>query len=276
MNSITSFIAPAIADRRQSPLTELVDYINDNLDLLASGSAEPTFSAQAARLRIRGLRVEADLGPFTLRTIAMHLVAPCAPNRAVAHAARLGITAGDRVVSPDTVFRLQPSPAALVAMDRLCRVLHMLNHLAQRHDETDLWVPVSLGHLLAIEDGHGRFFEELLRRCGLGPGRVVLVLPGSPARPADEARYGSVCANYRECGYRLALDVHRPEVAHAGRRQAFFDWFRIPLRLLPFAAGIARDRPWVVSGASIASAASTIPGVELIELPAPTLPVFVG
>ncbi|MGE3774765.1 MAG: hypothetical protein AB7I32_17705 [Gammaproteobacteria bacterium] len=192
-------------------LAELVDYLNDRIDRLGESVGEPHFSAQAARLVLRGSRVEAEVGPFLLRTEAHRLAPVVAPSRDGGWYSALSVvTQSGRALNAETLLRLQASDAAAVAMDRLFRVLHMINHLGCAREHTDLWVHTSLRHVLAVEGRHGAFFEELLKRCGLGAERIVLIVPLLPADDADFARLALACGEYASRGFRLALDVGVP------------------------------------------------------------------
>ncbi len=199
-------------------LAELVDYMNERIDRLGQGVAEPHFSAQSARFVVRGALVEAEVGPFTLRTETRRLAPIVAPGRVAGWYSALRVTTpSGRELSAESLLRLQTSDAAVVAMDRLYRALHMLNHLGCAREDADLWVHVSLRHMLAIEGRHGAFFEELLGRCGLGPERIVLIAPLLPADDADFPRLAFALREYASRGFRIALDLvaPTPEVARA-------------------------------------------------------------
>lgn len=197
-------------------LAELVDYMNERIDRLGQGVAEPHFSAQSARFVVRGSQVEAEVGPFTLRTETRRLAPIVAPGRVAGWYSALRVTTpSGRELSAESLLRLQTSDAAVVAMDRLYRALHMLNHLGCAREDVDLWVHVSLRHVLAIEGRHGAFFEDLLKRCGLGPERIVLIAPLLPADDADFPRLALALDEYASRGFRLALDVVAPTVEAA-------------------------------------------------------------
>lgn len=222
----------AVSSASVSALEDIVDYINDHVRQLASGTAEPGFSAQSAVLEVRGGVVRARIGPFVLGSAPRALVPPggSRPHARLAHiAVRL---ASGRPVAPDILFRLQSTAPALVALDRLCRIVHMLQHLEQQREDEDLWLHVSLRHALAVTQGHGQFFDTLLRRCGLGPARIVLVLPVLPTDDSGFERYAAALANYRAAGYRLALDVREPcrETIRAALLELRPDWLRLRAR----------------------------------------------
>ena len=189
-------------------LEELLDYLNSHLPLLGGRQLERYFSAQSGRLVQRGNRIEAEVGPFLLRSEHRRIVPVTAPSTTLAWRRVLrAVTRSGRAVSADALLRLQPDEAAAIAMDRLLRTLHMLNHLACATNAQDLWVHTSLRHVLAVERGHGEFFEDLLRRCGLGPDRIVLIAPLLPPDDPDFGRLVAAYAGYVSRGFRIALEL---------------------------------------------------------------------
>lgn len=191
-----------------SMLHELVDYMNGQMDRLGSRVGEPWFSAQSSQLAVRGERVEAAVGPFTLRSETHRITSVTALAQPVGYYSTLrASTQSGRPLSADSLLRLQPSDAAAVAMDRLFRVLHMLNHLGCAREHLDLWVHTSLRHVLAVEARHGAFFEDVLKRCGLGAERIVMIVPALPVADRDFARLTQAYREYSVCGFRLALDL---------------------------------------------------------------------
>ena len=187
-------------------LAELVDYVSDRLPALEPQGGQPMFSARSSRLYVRGDRVEASVGPFTLSTLDRRIVAAGEPTATLAWSSSLQIRSRTgSEISDETLIRLQTTDTAAVAMDRLFRTLHMLNHLACAREDEDLWLPISLRHLLAVAQDHGAFFEDLLRRCGLGPARLVLVLQLPALRDDDSAHLLAAVDAYRARGFRLAL-----------------------------------------------------------------------
>lgn len=189
-------------------LSELVDYMNSQIDRLGTGVGEPFFSAQSGRLIVRGGRVEAEVGPFTLRSETHRIAAVTALAQPIGYYSSLRVTTrSGKPLSADSLLRLQPSDAAAVAIDRLYRVMHMLNHLGCAREHLDLWVHASLRHVLAVEGRHGAFFEDVLKRCGLGAERIVLIVPVLAPTDPDFARLAQAYAEYGSRGFRLALDL---------------------------------------------------------------------
>ena len=213
-------------------LVDLIDYVNDFLGAsLARGKGDPGLSARCGQLRLDHDRVEAVVGPFLLGSVPRALRS-AGPVPAPKHWLRQTVVATPlgRSLPPQSLIRLQATEEAAVAMDRLYRLLHMLNHLACALPEESLWVDISLRHLLALEHGHGTFFEEIIRACGLGPERLVLVVTPEPASTADERRISEACQNYRARGFALALNLAlcgEPAGEH-WRSSLVPDWVGLP------------------------------------------------
>ena len=204
----------ASVTRHYAALTDLVDYVNDRLLFsVARGKSEPSLSARCGRLQLDHDRIEAQVGPFRLESAARALRAigpvrlPVAWMRTVVITSPLG-----REMDPGTLIRLQASEEAAIAMDRLYRLLHMLNHLAVAEADEPLWVPVSDRHLRALDAGHGGFFEDVLRACGLGSDRVVLVVRADLSPSTESTRMVTACLNYRARGFGLALSLDAPTI----------------------------------------------------------------
>ncbi len=262
-----------------SVLSDLVDYMNEHLDRLGQGVGEPHFSAQSARLVVRGTRVEADVGPFLLR-VETHRVAPVtAPGQATGYYSALRVsTQSGRELAADMLLRLQPSDAAAVAMDRLYRVLHMLNHLGCAREDRDLWVHTSLRHVLAVEGRHGAFFEDVLQRCGLGASRIVLIVPLLPTDDIDFSRLLQACREYRSRGFRLALDVQAPDTTVPAALAAIAPHYvRVRERHLALLRETGVTQPALVR--DLGRAARAVPAFgaqDLIELYDSQRPVFLA
>lgn len=221
---------PAHGQHRDSVVAELVDYFNDVLTSSGHWTEDNVFSSRGARLQVLGNTVEAEVGPLRLQTRTRLLLNPRVPDRGHDVLASLRVsTRSGRDVAPDTPLRLQASVEALWTMDRLCRILHMLNYLAQGREQNLLWLHLSLGHALSIPGAHGQFFEETLRRCGLGPEQIVLLVSPLPPAHRDLPRLVRTVANYRTRGYRLALDVPRqwPESGWRAIPTLDADWLRL-------------------------------------------------
>lgn len=268
MIQVSSYPAAAAAAPAYdaAALAEVVDYINDRLLPQTETASESTFSTRAARLDVLANRVEAQVGPFLLHT-ENRRITPSRGDHDLGYLASLSVRLrSGRRVAADTLPRLQLSAPALVAMDRFCRVLHMLNHLLLGREESDLWLHVSLGHVLAVEGEHGRFFEALLKQCGLGPERILLLVPAlAPGHP-DFSRLARSFANYRQRGYRLVLDL--PQTSRSDVLATIDalapDWVRIPHAALARAAPALWSRKVLTYGTAREPIQVGAPGVPVL------------
>ena len=235
---------------RSSPVVELVDYFNHRF-----ANQLPTDREAADLFFLRGDRVCARISGTTLHS-EFRTLAGSDDDRAPALLARLvGCDTDGRLLPATQFFARFGRAPTIVTIDRACRVLHMLNHLALGHDAADLWLHVSPRHVLGVAAGHGQFFEDVLQRCGLGPERVTLVAPFLSRARAEFRRYARGLANYRRRGYGLAIDLRDawPVEAAASLRELAPDWLRLPcerfLELgaeLPDVPVLLRDAPGAV------------------------------
>lgn len=251
-------------------LLDLIDYVNDQvLPRLDRSASEPWFSARAARFILRQPRIDATVGPFRMASLP-RAITGTVQQQPIAFRRTLWLTTlSGRRLNQDTLIRLQASEEAAVAMDRLCRILHMLNHLAVG-ETTDLWVEVSLRHLLAVQDGHGLFFEDVLRDCGLGADRVVLIVPLPEGLTAGEvSRFSEACSAYAARGFRLAVDADG--IAH--EEQLLFIQSLNPVWVRdPDEPGVS----WRRMTSDSENTADAIPPERLIERAGEVLPLFVA
>jgi EAL domain-containing protein (putative c-di-GMP-specific phosphodiesterase class I) len=120
-----------------------------------------------------------------------------------------------KAISPEEVFKSAARGECLVAFDRLCRSLHLMNHLAGPHKTLFLNVHPEL--LIAVEKQHGEAFERILQDQGLKPSDVVLEILESAIPDAQEADLSRAVANYRQRGYRIAIDDYGQKNANLCR-----------------------------------------------------------
>ncbi len=130
------------------------------------------------------------------------------PECRIGHEALLRAYMGDgRPVAPRALLRAPRSPYAVAYLDRLCRMVHMLNYLAQRECRPGpLFLNVGTEHLLRVPDNHGWYFEQVLQSCGLAPQHVVIDVQASAIQGAHAGQVHTALANYRERGYRVAIE----------------------------------------------------------------------
>lgn len=185
------------------PLTELIDYINDHLRRDASDRLpeEPIVEHDG--------RIEGRLGGIRLGTALSRLAAAHDLAVTLGHQASLRATGEDgAALSAPEVFARAADGPAVVCLDRLCRIVHMLNYLAEADTARGLLLlHVDTRHVLSVAHDHGRYFEEVLQRCGLSPERVVLEVAAGSAARSGAHRLEDALASYRRRGYRVALNA---------------------------------------------------------------------
>lgn len=86
----------------------------------------------------------------------------------------------------ERLFDLASGADGLLKLDRLCRLIHALNHfvVAGRHEP--LVLPIHPRLFDYVKNAHGRSFARLLHHFNLAPVRVVLEVPaGLPQTTLD-------------------------------------------------------------------------------------------
>jgi len=93
-----------------------------------------------------------------------------------------------------------------IELDRLCRLLHVLNFYRQPElVEADLYLSVHARLLSAVDSNHGMSFRHVLDVLGLPYRKIILQLPMIQPDQTWIAHY--VADNYRRNGFRLAINV---------------------------------------------------------------------
>lgn len=106
------------------------------------------------------------------------------------------------VLTPNSAFDLAIEDNKLVLFDRLVRSLHLLN--ADRFAENELLFLNVHPRLLTSVSDHGRTFEQILHHYSVPTSRVVIEIRESAVE--DVARLSDAVSNYRNLGYKIAVD----------------------------------------------------------------------
>ena len=106
-------------------------------------------------------------------------------------------------VAPLAAFKRAELAERLVKFDRLCRTLHTLNFLNQGNSNALLFLNVHPELLIAV-NSHGKVFEQVLHNHHVPTHQVVIEIYEGAV--SDEKKLGLAIANYRERGYRIAID----------------------------------------------------------------------
>lgn len=186
------------------PLTELMNYFNDQLQLQARTNALPATGFYKA-----GKNYGARFGGLTFGSRFSTINKP-QDGTIIGHAAELSVRSlTGREVTSEEVFHSLDSKEQIVHLDRLTRTLHSLNYL-QHYDNSNtlLSLNVQPRHIIAVPTEHGKTFEGILSDCGLGPDRVLVrtQLRDTATLP----HFRNALASYRERGYRTGIDVLQP------------------------------------------------------------------
>lgn len=151
--------------------------------------------------------VSADWFGCTLTSVFQPIVDPLAGRVAGVEALLRIPGSGDRSLSPWNLFSTAADDSNLVALDRLCRTLHLLN--AQAAGEDSLLFLNVHGRLLAtVEADHGRAFRRVVEALGADPARIVIETPLAASLQPDLLAF--VLRNYRQHGFQVAVNVESP------------------------------------------------------------------
>ena len=194
------------------PLTELVHYFNKRQRLARPECGEEGFE-------IVGGRVRMHFAGRALGTLFQPVMEPDG-LRVIGHEAHLQVLGCDSGKVPaQAIFLETRDDAELVHLDRTVRTLHALNFLLEREQQGGfLSLNVHPQLIRSVPDHHGHVFEGVLARCGLTPDRIVLELADDGF--GDVSRLAVAIAEYRERGYRVAIDNFGRHSADLDRLEA--------------------------------------------------------
>ncbi|WP_169307412.1 EAL domain-containing protein [Chitiniphilus eburneus] len=145
-------------------------------------------------------------------------------------------------LAPPSAFAAARASDLLVAFDRLCRTLHLINFAAYARPQRSLFLNVH-PELLPAVDAHGVYFERILDSQGFRPHDVVLELLESDAVAADPQALQRAVGNFRARGYRIALDDFGHAHANFDRLWAVApDYVKLDRQLLKLASSDATAR----------------------------------
>lgn len=187
-------------------LQHLVDYFNDRFE--HEDSSHRPFIQQEGLVsgRFGAVRISSVFSP--VRQLGNH-------QSQVGHIAKIAVM--DTQFLPIRVIETEQALTdaihnpvdfmAVVNLDRLCRIVHILNYLAISRPHDCLFLDVDPRHILGVEGNHGVYFEEVILKCGLATQNVVIsmVVNDFYAPYFPQIRYG--LENYRRRGYPIALNI---------------------------------------------------------------------
>lgn len=183
------------------PLTELMNYFNDQLQTQARIRALPKTGFYKA-----DNAYWARFGSLILGT-DFHAINAWNKKHVIGYEAELVVRASTgNILDIDSIFNSLDSNDQIVHLDRLVRTLHSLNYL-QKFDGQDhlLSLQVQPRHIVSVSDDHGKIFESILSDCGLKPERVIL-----HTRLLDSAtlpHFSKALGSYKSKGYKIGVSV---------------------------------------------------------------------
>lgn len=178
------------------PIEELVAYFREPNKPRSPSTSHLSRDAQGTSGHYQGMQLSSVFQPlFDARDL-----------KAFAHEALLRVRDDHgQSLSPAAAFAVPVTAGEVVYFDRLCRIVHALNFVAQADPDAELFLNVSGRHLLSLANGaHGETFERLLGMCGLTPERIILEV--LEARVDDIGHLNEAVEAYRKRGYRVAID----------------------------------------------------------------------
>ncbi len=112
---------------------------------------------------------------------------------------------GELDITPWNLFSLVANDEALVALDRLCRTVHVLNFLRVPDLPGRLFLNVHGRLLAAVREDHGHTFRHALDQLELDPRRIVIETP--EGANLDRKLLALVLSNYRLNGFAVAANT---------------------------------------------------------------------
>jgi EAL domain-containing protein (putative c-di-GMP-specific phosphodiesterase class I) len=124
----------------------------------------------------------------------------------VGHEALLRATdSSGQSIAPEKVFERAVNLGDTIFLDRISRMLHVVNFARQNRGGTKLYLNMDGRNLMTVNSGqHGRFFGPLLDMCGLPSETLVLEILES--RISDHDRLVEAVAAYTHQGFKIAID----------------------------------------------------------------------
>ncbi|SMC26650.1 EAL domain, c-di-GMP-specific phosphodiesterase class I (or its enzymatically inactive variant) [Andreprevotia lacus DSM 23236] len=162
---------------------------------------------------------------ITVKALGLNLASVFQPifnaaGQVVAQEALLRATARGRPLPPMQAFASAASQQ-LVAFDRLCRTLHLLNYATFQHGDTRLFLNVHPQLLVQVESRHGEAFGRILDSLAWSPERVVLEITEDAIPDSRVGQVRAAIESYRARGYGIAIDDFGSRHANLDRLWTF-------------------------------------------------------
>jgi EAL domain-containing protein (putative c-di-GMP-specific phosphodiesterase class I) len=108
-------------------------------------------------------------------------------------------------LAPEALFSLARTRTQGVLLDRLCRMVHLLNFERQSHPSASLYLNLATLHLQALQPGqHGSFMEAMRALSPLALERIILEI--TETQFDDRDTLTGIVQTFKHRGYRVAID----------------------------------------------------------------------
>jgi len=170
---------------------------------------------------------------------------------------------GELSSTPEFAFTYAEQAGKLVQFDRVSRTLHVLN-FRQIYAEKGLLFLNVHPKLLITVNAHGKVFERILHSNSVPTDRVVIEIQESLID--QEKQLSEAIVNYRDKGYRIAIDKFGSSQSHIDRLWKFApDFVKLDLNLIQKAEQNERVRkilPGLIKMIKDLGAKPIVTGVE--------------
>lgn len=181
--------------------------------------------------------VEQSTGEFNSTFLGVHLNSAFQPIYDIqagdlfGHEALLRPSLGGELSStPEFAFTYAEQTGKLVQFDRVSRTLHVLN-FRQIYAENGLLFLNVHPKLLVSVNAHGKVFERILHSNSVPTDRVVIEI--QEGLIDQEKQLTEAIVNYRDRGYRIAIDRFGSAQSHIDRLWKFTpDFVKLDLHLI--------------------------------------------
>lgn len=147
---------------------------------------------------------------------------------------------GELASTPDFAFTYAEQAGKLVEFDRVSRTLHVLNFRQIYAENGLLFLNVHPKLLISVNE-HGKVFERILHANSVPTDRVVIEIQEGLIE--QDKQLADAINNYRERGYRIAIDRFGSQQSHIDRLWKFApDFVKLDLNLIQQAESNVRVR----------------------------------
>lgn len=232
--------------------------MSEKSSTLPAGDLAPIGSAHVEQLRLQlkeSLQLDLDeyglaeqsTGEFNSTFLGVRLNSAFQPiydseaGELYGHEALLRPSLGGELAStPQFAFSYAEQAGKLVQFDRVSRTLHVLNFRQIYAENGLLFLNVHPKLLIAV-NAHGKVFERILHANSVPTERIVIEIQEGLVE--QDKQLGEAIDNYRDRGYRIAIDNFGSTYSHIDRLWKFSpDFVKLDLGLIQKAEGNARVR----------------------------------